>query len=81
MTAPQHDRDGGRRKRYSKPRNGRRDKVISLQEARERTWQAGLSYSDRLRIARTLDHARVKFMTTNRIIAAEMQRLRMDVLK
>ena len=79
-TSPQHDRDGGRRKRYSKPRNKRRDKVISLQRARELTWQSDLDYVDRMRIARTLDHARVKFMAHNQVIAVEMQRLRRDVL-
>src|SRR5689334_6516463 len=81
MTAPRHDRDGARRKPYSKPRNARRDAVLSERAARALSWQGALGTAERLRLARVLDRHRVRFAAAgDREAAAEMQRLRRDVL-
>ena len=80
MSAPKHNRDGGTRMPYSKPRNRRRDKVISLERRRDLIWQVDFDYLTRRQVARVLDRARVRFMTHDRAMAVEMQRLRADVL-
>lgn len=82
MTSPKHDRDGARRKPYAKPRNARRDAIMSARAAKALSWQAPLTTVERLRLARMLDRHRVRFMMLAHDLqaAGEMQQLRRDVL-
>lgn len=80
MTAPQHDREGRPRKAYSKPRNRRRDMVLSQRAARARSWQEPLTHVERMRLSRKLDTWRAAFwFRGERQSAAEMQQLRRDL--
>lgn len=83
MSAPRYHREPGqRRKPYSRPRNARRDAVLSARAALALTWVPPFPrYGEMRRLAAFLDRQRVRFAAAGeREAAVEMQRLRYDVL-